>query len=163
MPVQAMTSTTGIQTGQHTSSLLPFVLITLRSLVSCQGDRFEKWLARFECVTAFNQWDDERKLRNMYFALQSSATTWLRTIRLLSPNGKLSTVNCSPLAAQVNIKTLMTAHAFSSNHMNHHKSVTRGACYLPYMLRILRPYEDSAHCTAATGAALGLGPVADEK
>lgn len=44
------------------------------------GDVFEDaedWLDLYECVTRFNGWEQERKLYNMYFALNNYAKTWL--------------------------------------------------------------------------------------
>ncbi|XP_075532822.1 uncharacterized protein LOC142566017 [Dermacentor variabilis] len=43
------------------------------------GDTFEDaedWLERFERVAEFNGWNGERKIRNVYFALEDSARTW---------------------------------------------------------------------------------------
>ncbi|KAK8757927.1 hypothetical protein V5799_004441 [Amblyomma americanum] len=74
-----MTSATGSQTGQSFGSAPPFVFLAPRSPPPFHGDRFEDvedWLAGFNRVAAFNQWDDERKLLNVYFALQDSAKTW---------------------------------------------------------------------------------------
>ncbi|XP_075539849.1 uncharacterized protein LOC142574705 [Dermacentor variabilis] len=38
----------------------------------------EDWLADFECVAQFNGWDDESKLRNVYFSLRDGACTWFK-------------------------------------------------------------------------------------
>lgn len=43
------------------------------------GDTFEDaedWLERFERVAEFNEWNEERRLRNAYFALEDNARTW---------------------------------------------------------------------------------------
>ncbi|KAK8756110.1 hypothetical protein V5799_001188 [Amblyomma americanum] len=74
-----MTSTAASQTSQHSGSAPPFVLHAPRSPPPFHGDRFEDvedWLASFDRVASFNEWDGERKLRNVYFALQDSAKTW---------------------------------------------------------------------------------------
>lgn len=43
------------------------------------GDVFEDvedWIAHFERVASFNQWDDALKLRNVYYSLEDGALTW---------------------------------------------------------------------------------------
>nr|XP_054929118.1 uncharacterized protein LOC126535649 [Dermacentor andersoni] len=50
-----------------------------RTPESFHGDTFEDvedWLEQFERVADFNGWDETRKLRNVYFALEESARTW---------------------------------------------------------------------------------------
>ncbi|XP_077497639.1 uncharacterized protein LOC144108234 [Amblyomma americanum] len=78
-PVRAMTSTAASQTSQHSGSAPPFVLHAPRSPPPFHGDRFEDvedWLASFDRVAGFNEWDGERKLHNVYFVLQDSAQLW---------------------------------------------------------------------------------------
>lgn len=43
------------------------------------GESFEDvedWLEQFERVAAFNEWNEERKLHNVYYALEEGARTW---------------------------------------------------------------------------------------
>lgn len=50
-----------------------------RTPPSFHGDVFEDaedWLETFERVARYNGWSDERKLHNVYFALEESARTW---------------------------------------------------------------------------------------
>lgn len=56
-----------------------FVVHQPRTPKSFHGDSFEDaedWLDQFERVANFNGWNEERKLHNVYFALEESARTW---------------------------------------------------------------------------------------
>ncbi|XP_077489742.1 uncharacterized protein LOC144100769 isoform X3 [Amblyomma americanum] len=95
-PVRAMTSTAASQTSQHSGNALPFVLHAPRSPPPFHVDRFEDvegWLASFDRVAGFNEWDGERKLRNVYFVLQDSAKTWFENHDAL-PHGRLFVKSC---------------------------------------------------------------------
>ncbi|KAK8775852.1 hypothetical protein V5799_030802 [Amblyomma americanum] len=74
-----MTSTSTSQTTQNAVSSPPLLLHAPRTPTSFHGDKFEDvedWLASYDRVAAFNLWDEDRKLRNVYFALEDSAKTW---------------------------------------------------------------------------------------
>lgn len=61
------------------SMSLQYVVHQPREPKTFHGDTFEDvedWLDQFERVAAFNGWNEERKLRNVYYALEDSARTW---------------------------------------------------------------------------------------
>lgn len=77
-----MSTTTASQTqetygtGQPPASL---VLHTPRWPRPFHGEPFEDvedWLDDFDRVADVNYWDEQKKLRNVYFALEDSARTW---------------------------------------------------------------------------------------
>lgn len=78
-PVRSVMTSTASQTSETAGVALPFVLHAPRTPKSFHGDRFEDvedWLDTFERVASLNEWDDRRKLRNVYFALEDPAKTW---------------------------------------------------------------------------------------
>lgn len=57
----------------------PILYHTPRTPPSFHGDVYEDaedWLDTFERVARYNGWSDDRKLHNVYFALEDSARTW---------------------------------------------------------------------------------------
>ncbi|KAK8771557.1 hypothetical protein V5799_025197 [Amblyomma americanum] len=57
----------------------PILYHTPRTPPSFRGDVYENaedWLDIFERVARYNGWSDDRKLHNVYFALEDSARTW---------------------------------------------------------------------------------------
>lgn len=78
-PSRKMTSTVASQTFQQTVSSPPLLLHSPRTPAPFHGDKFEDvedWLDGYDRVSEFNLWDEDRKLRNVYFALQDAAKTW---------------------------------------------------------------------------------------
>lgn len=78
-PTRAVMTTTASQTNPWCGSTSPLVLHAPRSPRLFHGDTFEDvedWLDYFDRVAAFNEWDDERKLRSAYFSLEDSAKRW---------------------------------------------------------------------------------------
>lgn len=78
-PPREMTATTACQTSEFLGASPPLVLQTQRTPRPFHGDTFEDvedWLDQFERVATFNEWDDVRKLRHVYYSLEDSARTW---------------------------------------------------------------------------------------
>lgn len=69
-----------VSTASQTSMQAPpVVLHTPRTPRPFYGERFEDaedWLDSFERVAAFNEWDEVRKLKHVYYALEENARTW---------------------------------------------------------------------------------------
>lgn len=64
---------------EATSAPTPVVIQQPRQPPLFRGSACEDvqdWLERYERVAALNKWSDEDKLRNVFFALEDSASTW---------------------------------------------------------------------------------------
>ncbi|XP_054926007.1 uncharacterized protein [Dermacentor andersoni] len=76
---KVMTATTATSTERVTPTYL--TLLNPQVPTVFHGNTFEDvedWLAEFERVAAFNEWDNNAKLRDVYFSLQDGARTWFR-------------------------------------------------------------------------------------
>lgn len=77
--VRKMSTTTASQTEGIPNAAVPCILNAPRTPNPFHGDAFEDvedWLDHFDRVAAFNDWDDRRKLKNVYFSLLDAARVW---------------------------------------------------------------------------------------
>ena len=78
-PVETISSDATTMAAQATPSPSHIVVDSPRTPEVFHGDIFEDaedWLEGFERVASLNGWDEARKLRYVYVALQDSARTW---------------------------------------------------------------------------------------
>lgn len=76
---RAVMTSTASQTTQCSGSTSPVVFHTPRTPRPFHGEPYEDvedWLDDFNRVAEFNDWDDSRKLRHVYFSLEESARIW---------------------------------------------------------------------------------------
>lgn len=77
LPVKMTTKATGTNTTDTTAT--PIVLQPPREPPKFHGSPWEdaqEWLEKFERVATLNNWDDDSKLRHVYFSLEDSAKVW---------------------------------------------------------------------------------------
>lgn len=74
-----MATTTATQTEEIPNAAVPCIVNAPRTPNPFHGDAFEDvedWLDHFDRVATFNDWDDRRKLKNVYFSLLDAARVW---------------------------------------------------------------------------------------
>lgn len=82
-PTDRETMTSSSLVTEGTSSTTPAYCTLENPLTppTFHGDLHEDvddWLSEFERVAAFNHWDDDKKLRRVYFSLKDGARTWFQ-------------------------------------------------------------------------------------
>lgn len=119
------------------NSAAHFLVLQPRTPPTFHGEVFEDaedWLDQFERVARYNGWDAERKLHNVYFALDDSARTWYENHETTFPSWER--FRSQLLATYVNTDRRERAEsALQSRNQRPNESV---AMYYEDMTRLFR-------------------------
>lgn len=130
---------------RHTTpneEILQYVIQQPRTPKPFHGEAFEDaedWLEQFERVANFNGWNEQRRLRNVYYSLEDSARTWFENHEATMPSWQ--EFRQKLLATYVNVDRRERAEAAMQARIQHpNESV---AMYAEDMARLFRRADSS--------------------